>query len=481
MKEIFIKIKDFLIKNKKVVILFLMILIFIIAMKFSLKDDLSEDLVETKNEIETQKEENTNKEDANTELFNILDCVYNTKNINSAKINAQLKFLNKIEDSNEDSYDNLLSVSLLSNYYKDMDVKNLKGFVDLNISSFDMDLSFPIIINDFGSDRFSMYMDIPSSYKSSFNMKQDQEFLFANKNSFDYIDETYHLFDSMKTSLNQDNIKNISINGLSTKNDRLDSIQALILDNKYFKNISFEDLGNSKGIYSFDLDNKEIILLVNELLFDEKYEDNILLKYFLNLFKDENTLNDTISLKGQIGVNGDIATDIYFEILHKDNSLTVARLTFNNINDGTISIETFSSEKTKDFGDFIENLHLVGIDDETIQESNSIEIGDVYFTGEDESVRLDTFNRDKLPEAINVFINFTECTAQTNLVVRWFYEDQEVPIVETKISNGEYTEGILKSSISFTDSKNTQLGTYYIRIYIEGQTNPIFEQSFEIK
>ena len=117
MKEIFIKIKDFLIKNKKVVISFLMIFIFIIVMKFSLKDDLSEDLVETKNEIETQKEENTNKEDANTELFNILDCVYNTKNINSAKINAQLKFLNKIEDSNEDSYDNLLSVSLFSSSF----------------------------------------------------------------------------------------------------------------------------------------------------------------------------------------------------------------------------------------------------------------------------------------------------------------------------------------------------------------------------
>ena len=114
------------------------------------------------------------------------------------------------------------------------------------------------------------------------------------------------------------------------------------------------------------------------------------------------------------------------------------------------------------------------------QSENVITINDVFFTGRDEAIPLTEFSlRDDL-STINVFINFRECTAQTRLVIKWFYEEQTVPIVETKISNGDFVEGVLKSSISFSDETGILTGTYHLKIYIDGQEASIYEKDFNI-
>ena len=393
---------------------------------------LAEDIVEEKSDFEK-----------------FVFSIENTKEIKSSKIFSQTKYLSAI--NTEGNRDELLKYSVSTNY----DTKNgnnLRGFFTFEMPMFSINTRFPLIVNKFMTNGYKVYVDIPNSYKPIFNMTEEQRYLFFDKVTMDGISKEYKL-DESNMEFNLDtNLEEIS-------------------------NISSEIINESSSIYKFEFNKDETILFYKNL---EK-DDSIASFIIRDLLKREGAINEIKSFKGEAGVTKDILTDIYFEILLEDDSLIATRLTFENINDGTISIENFEDNNIKNLKDFIKSLDVNINFDKLNQEEHVITINDIFFTGEDETKILNFDEPMENLSIINIFINFVDCTPQTRLVIKWFYEDQEVPLIETKISNGDFIEGVLKSSISFEDESQIQKGKYNIKIYIDGNEEAVYDNSFEIK
>ena len=124
---------------------------------------------------------------------------------------------------------------------------------------------------------------------------------------------------------------------------------------------------------------------------------------------------------------------------------------------------------------------LISENKTTKKEEKSITIGNIYFTSKDETKKVETFTSDMLNDPINVFINYSRCTPKTNLIIRWFYENQSIQLIENKLNNGEYEDGILKSSITFTDAQSIPKGKYRVEVYIDGQDKCFGQGEFNIE
>lgn len=382
----------------------------------------------------------------------------NINKIDMAKVDSQIKFLT----TNNDSYSDLMSLSYVGNMQNIKDELNLRGFFTLKIASFDISLEAPIFANNIKNNDFSIYIDVSSAYKPSFNMSQEQSYLFVNKENIDIINEKYKLFDKKQKEKSSDS----DLEDIKKEFEKFDSV------------VTYEAINETSGIYSFELNEEDIKGSYQRL--EENKKNNFLMNLITFIFNGEENLSNFYKVKGQIASSQEVATDIYIEIEDYLGNITAVRFVFENINDGSIFVNKFESENIKNLSDFFDNLNLLNNQSSSDQSENVIEIKEIFFTGEDETIKQEIFTIDNVSSCINVFINFTNCTKQTNLVIKWFYEDQDIPIIETKISNGDYDEGMLKSSISFTDKENIQLGKYTLKIFIEGQEEAICEQFFEI-
>lgn len=384
--------------------------------------------------------------------------ILNVNKIDMAKVDSQIKFLT----TNNDSYSDLMSLSYVGNMQNVKNELNLRGFFTLKIASFDISLEAPIFANNIKNNDFSIYIDVPSAYKPSFNMSQEQSYLFINKENIDIINEKYKLFDKKQ----KEESSNSDLNDIKKEFEKFDSI------------VTYEAIDETSGVYSFELNEEDIKGSYQRL--EENKKDNFLINLITFVFNGEENISNFYKVKGQIAASQEVATDIYIEIEDYLGNITAIRFVFENINDGSIFVNKFEDENIKSLSDFFDNLNLLNNQSSSDQSENVIEIKEIFFTGEDETIKQEIFTIDNVSSCINVFINFTNCTKQTNLVIKWFYEDQDIPIIETKISNGDYDEGMLKSSISFTDKENIQLGKYTLKIFIEGQEEAICEQFFEI-
>lgn len=513
-----------IIKNNKKIIYILTIILFFIMFLYMLNKPKNEKI---NNNIKEEIPINTEIKKNSVQLF---DSINNMSKIESAKINSQLKFLS-VKDN---TYIDLLSFGVNANLENINNKTNLKGEFKLDLKTINIALNFPIIINNLANKEYEIYMEIPSAYKESFDMNQTQEYLYISKTDLNKTKELYNL-DKILNNYSTSFIDNEKENfNKEEKESLLDVISK----------IEYEELDKDSGIYNISLNNKDILMLY-EIIQEDKTNNNKFVKLFMDsVLKNKDNINKMSSFKGQIAVSKDkvndifIATDIYIEIENYSGSVIAFRLTLNNINDKNIKVKSFENKNIKTFYDFMNGLNNLqkSIDKdiklENIEENNlelteemqqnqnnsddinpynettetdtntedidvekTITIGEIFFTGEDESLKKDSiipneennennqiFDINDLGNKVNVFINFSDCTKKTNLTVKWFFNNQEVPIVENKLSNGEYEEGILKSSISFTNAESIALGTYTLKIYLDDKLDNelIKEASFTI-
>lgn len=390
-------------------------------------------------------------------LIPMLNALKNTNKIESGTIDSQIKLLTQ-EDNKESKYNELLTICLLSNFStNEKDSFNLNGIFSLNIESLDIDSSFPINVNNLKEKDYEIFLEVPPSYKKAFDMTEKDKFLYINK---DTIDEVKKLLEKPKEeTLNEKK---------AYKESTRESIK-----NK----IKYTELNEGSRVYDFDLNNEDLLYISSYI---ENMDESFILKGIF--LKNNDIINNISSFKGQLGATNGVATDIYVEITNSSQSVIATRITFEDINNENIVVSELATNEKKKFETFLKPLLEIGEDSKSETKSkNKINIGNIYFTGEDESIKVEKFNSKNFDKTINVFINFLECTKNTNLIVKWFYENQEVPIIENKLSNGSYKEGILKTSISFKDKESIPKGNYRIQITIEGQDKIYSEAKFSIK
>lgn len=473
-----LKNNDFLNKNKLLlilIILFSLLLIFLIikgnekpnkeVSDYSIYSDSS--LITDENKLM---------------MKTLLMSIANVDKIKTGHIDSQIKFLKK-ETEETETFNDLMSLTLSSNMSNYNNNVNLRGFVNLDMSSLDISLKFPLLANNLTSENYELYLDVASSYKQSFNMKEDIDYLYTNKDSIIYINETYG-------NLNIGNIGNETpilkspeeILDVEVSNrDKFFNLTEGLKTNQHLENISLQKQDDKNCLFSFNFDSDDIIIMMNSIKEDELFKNSFILNNILpNILMDSENIDNIVSVNGQVAVNNSVATDIYFEIEKANGTIIAFRMLFTNINSSDIVVDEFKSTEVKNLSEFIDEINS-SKEGTIVQTDKKITIGDVYFTGADETTKLEEFSKETLPSIINVFINFTDCSKQTILVVKWFYEDQEIPIIETKISNGDYEKGMLKTSISFVDSNTVQTGKYTLKVFIEGQENCVFEDFFEIK
>ena len=431
-------------------------------------------------------------------VMSILKALYNTNKIESGKVDSQIKLLTldeKVEKHNE-----LLTISFLSNFSKNENNSfNFSGIFSLDINNLDIDLDFPANINNLKEDSFEIFLEVPVSYKKAFDMKQKEKYLYINKDTIKEIKELFSGFEE-KT--------------LKVESERSSTISS----EKDIKNkITSKKINKDSVVYDFNLNNEDLLYIYNKINNKENDSEvfrkpiafscgletqangqllsncqtnelqslvgDFILKYFSkNLLKDENNIRNIKSFKGQLGATNEVATDVYIEITNFSGSVVAMRITMENINNKEIVVSELNSKEIKKFEKFLKPLLEANKIDETkVKNKNKINIGNIYFTGEDETIKVEKFNSKNFDKNINVFINFSKCTKNTNLIVKWFYENQEIPIIENKLSNGSYTDGILKTSISFKDKESIPKGNYRIQITIEGQDKIHGEAKFNVK
>lgn len=463
------KLKTFLYlyKNR-----FLSVLAVLIFLAFVLEVAINQDskiVIEASTDIIDNAENIQGEIQSKENLDKFLKCISNIDNIKNCKIDGQMKYLNysKTQDNVFD-YKDLMSLSISTTMSNQNEEINLMGFANLDISAIDISLKFPMLINDLASDNYEIFLDIPSSYKESFNMEQDIDYLYINKDSIDYINTNYGNLKDI--TLDSDDFS--QTNYLAKTN--IDSNENKLL------NITYKENDEANGIFDFEFDIEDLLFIKN--ISAESFKDS----YFINtifslIFMNIDETDSFEKLKGQMAINNDVVTDLYIEIYKDESNIIAFRILFTEINNENVIVDKFESYKIKDFSTFIDEINSNKQNIEVQSNDKIISIGDVYFTGEDETTKVEEFSKKEIPSIINVFINFTDCSKQTILVIKWFYENQEIPIAESKISNGDYEKGMLKTSIAFTDTNSVQEGKYTLKIFIEGQEDCIFENYFEIK
>lgn len=443
--------------NKKKILLFIIIaiIIFLTVIFFPQKDN---EIIKTiKDEIlEEEKpiEENKN-------FYTFLDTIKNIDELSSMRINSQIKFIS-VES---DTYKDLLSCSLTGNV-ENIDEKIFSnGILSIEMNNLGVNTKLPIYVKNLGTENYSIMLEIPSSYKKVFSMTEEESFLKIDKTSQEKLKETFSKMNKTYNKTNQEQNTSIS----STKK----SFQSIL-------NFTESSEDKTSGIYDIEFNQTAIKALYNQILENEDYSKNILVStFFKNLLKDEKNIENIYRMKGQIAVSKGIATDIYFEIESKTTSMIAFRITLSEINSVKVEDIEYHSNEIKLFDSFIETL--ISEEKTNKNEEKSITIGNIYFTGKDETKKVETFTTDMLNEPINVFINYSKCTVKTNLIVKWFYENQSIQLVENKLNNGEYEDGILKSSITFTDAQNIPKGKYRVEVYIDGQNKCYGKGEFTIE
>lgn len=435
-------------KNPKIkVIMIVVLIVAIIGGIFSIRhSNDSGNMNFLKSEEEKIKEKN---------IDNLFESIDNIDKIKTAKTTMQLNYLEQMEEGNPKE---LMKFSFNGLYQNTIDSdKYLSGDFRFEMPSFDIDLNCPMFGNKIDSSDFSLYFNISEDFKSSFDMDKNQDFIFIDKKNLTEINKNYGLLENF--------IKNKAIKKLTTEDTK-------------FKNLNLIEQDKDNTIYEINFDKDEALKFYELINIDENHT-NIIYDVLNHILKDKDYIFSLKYMKGQFATNNDVLTDLYIELADEEYSIVAFRIVFDDINGNDIDINDFYSDNVKEIKDVMRFINIEG-KDSLDQSENVITINDVFFTGRDEAIPLTEFSlRDDL-STINVFINFRECTAQTRLVIKWFYEEQTVPIVETKISNGDFVEGVLKSSISFSDETGILTGTYHLKIYIDGQEASIYEKDFNI-
>lgn len=450
------------IKYRKIIALILLLSpISIIIMMGNIKQTDVSIINEPANRMMTLASNNMDIEEDN--VMSMLKALYNTNKIEGGKVDSQIKLLTLNEEAGK--HNELLTISFLSNFSKnENNLFDFSGIFSLDINNLDIDLDFPANINNLKEDSFEIFLEVPVSYKKAFDMKKNEKYLYINKET---IKETKEFFNSLEEeSLNIDSKMG----------------NAITSEENIKEKITSKKINKDSVIYDFDLNNEDLLYIYNQI---NKKENDFILKYFSkNLLKDEKNIKNIKSFKGQLGTTNEIATDIYIEMTNFSGSVVAMRIIIENINNKEIVVSELKTTEIKKFENFLKPFLEINKTIETKGKSNSknkINIGNIYFTGEDETIKVEKFNSKNFDKNINVFINFSKCTKNTNLIVKWFYENQEIPIIENKLSNGSYTEGILKTSISFKDKESITKGNYRIQITIEGQEKIQGEAKFNVK
>jgi hypothetical protein len=198
----FKKLKEFFIKKlldengnpsflaKILCLAIFVIIIVVIYLNIKLKDN--NEFFINKDNIEAETKDEILQVEEERELMDrIISSVVNVNNIDTATLESQIKFLSLVDGT----YNDLITISYVGNVQSLNNRTNLRGLFDLKIASFDISLEAPIFINDLESDKYSIYVDIPSAYKPSFNMSQEQSYLYTDKNHVAIINEKYNLFE----------------------------------------------------------------------------------------------------------------------------------------------------------------------------------------------------------------------------------------------------------------------------------------------
>lgn len=400
----------------------------------------------------------------NKNFFTFLDTVKNTENLSSARIDEQVKFIS-VEDN---TYKELLTQTLTGNFENENDIYKFKGISSINFTNLDLEIKFPTSIKNLGTEDFSILLEVPTAYKKVFGMTEQENFLRMDNTTKEKMEE-------VTSTINKEFVK------ISTED--IETIEEKIKKEKIVNTLNFIESDNDKntGIYDVCFNQKALLSLYKQINEKDEYKNNLLIKYFCEkILKDEANIKSIHSMKGQIAVSKGVATDIYFEIESETYSIIAFRVTLFDINNVKVENTEYHSNEVKQFDSFIESLIKESkiADKET---ERTITIGNIYYTGKDETKKIDVFTKDMLSDPINVFINYSKCTPKTNIIIRWYYENQTIQIIENTLNNGEYEDGILKSSITLKDIDNVPLGKYRVEIYIEGQSKCYGKAEFKIE
>lgn len=415
-------------------------------------------------DIPTEEDEDEILIEENKNFFTFLDTVRNTEDLSSGRIDGQVKFIS----SENNTYKELINLALTGNFENNEKIYKFRGIMSFDFPDLDLEVKFPTSIKNLGTDDFTVLLEVPTAYKKAFSMTEQETYLRIDQTSKEKIDEVTKQINKETIKINNNEVENVS-----------DKIQKEKIVNTL--NFIESDSNSNTGIYDICFNQKAILSLYKQIEDNERYSNHLLIKYFKEkVLKDEANIKSMHSLKGQIAVSKGVATDIYFEVESETYSIIAYRITLLDINSVNVENTEYHSNEVKQFDSFIETL----VTEPKTADTNSdktITIGNIYYTGKDETQKIDTFTKDMLVDPINVFINYSKCTPKTNLVVRWFYENQTIQIIENTLNNGEYEDGILKSSITFKDIDNVPLGKYRVEIYIEGQSKCYGKAEFKIE
>ncbi len=400
----------------------------------------------------------------NKNFYTFLDTVKNAEELSSGRIDGQVKLIS-VEN---DTYKELMALTMTGNFENNEKKYNFKGISSFNFPDLELQIKFPTVIKNLGTDDYTVLLEVPSAYKKAFSMVEQENYLRIDKSSKEKIQEVTNQLNKEIIKIDTDNIENVS-----------DKIQK----EKIVNTLNFipSDNDSNTGIYDVCFNQKALLSLYKQVNENENYKNNILISYFNEkILKDEANIKSIHSMKGQIAVSKGVATDIYFEVESETSSIIAFRVTLVDINDVTVDTFEYHSNEIKQFDSFIDTFIS---NEKTVSDTSerSITIGNIYYTGKDETQKIETFTKDMLSDPINVFINYSKCTPKTNIIIRWYYENQTIQIIENTLNNGEYEDGILKSSITFKDTENIPLGKYRVEIYIEGQEKCYGKAEFKIE
>lgn len=443
-------------KNKKLIIFIILAIILFLTIVFfpSENNNILNNIIENQEAKEEQE-----KIEENQNFYTFLDTIKNINNLSSARMNSQIKFIS-VED---DTYKDLLTCSLIGSV-KNTDEKFFcNGILGIDMDNINVDIKFPTYMKNLGTEDYSVLLEIPAAYKKVFSMKEEEIYLKIDKSSKEKLEETFK-------KLNKTYVQNTPEPTTPINKD------------KFKSSLNFTESLDDKnsGIYDIEFNKTALKALYKQIQKNEDYNKNLLIStFFKSLLKDEKNIENIHRMKGQIAVSKGVATDIYFEIESETTSMIAFRITLSEINNAATEDIELHSNEIKLFDTFIDSL--AEQTPKTKSEDKTISIGNIYFTSADETKKVDIITEDMLSSPINVFINYSKCSIKTNLIVRWFYENQSIQLVENKLNNGEYEDGILKSSINFTNASNVPKGTYRVEIYIDGQDTCYGKGEFEVK
>lgn len=414
------------------------------------KTQINETSVEILEETSIENIEN------NKNFYTFLDTIENIEKLSSAKIDSEIKFISL---DNELSYKDLLSINLTGNAINKENKFSFNGILQLNMNNINVNMKFPTYMKNLGTEDFSVILEVPSNYKKAFSMIETENYLKIDKTSKEKLNEI----------LGIEQPENKLLEEISEKQ----SVKNTLTFTENEKDIT-------TGIYDIEFNQNALKSLYNQIIENENYSKNIFISsFFKNILKNEENISKITKMKGQIAVSKGVATDVYLEIASKRYSMIAIRITLSDINNSKIEEKEYHSKEIKNFDTFVENL----IENEVSQKymDKTMSIGKIYFTGADDSQKIDVFTTEMLSEPINVFINYSKCNPKTNIIIRWFYENQSIQIIENKLNNGDYEDGILKSSITFSDIENVPKGKYRVEVYIEGQENCYGREEFTVE